>query len=276
MIFSRPVPFKEAVALLQRQGMLPSNLSAARLAEIEASIRQSAMFSARVTDEHFLQLAHNLISQIVDPGLTSREPGSYMDRAKFRELTREYLKSIGYTPEAGKEGTIQDLASDGRLNLIADMRTQFAQGHAQHAQSNAPGAIDAFPCQELFRLIVPRGLPRDWPARWTAAGGQLYHGRMVARKDDPIWTRISRFETPYPPFDYNSGMWTKPVSRRIAVALGVITPEEVVPPTVLPFAPDLRAGVRGHAPALVEAAAASLRAKGIKVEVRDGALIGGV
>jgi hypothetical protein len=39
------------------------------------------------------------------------------------------------------------------------------------------------------------------------AGGQIFGGRMIALKSDPIWTAISAFGTPYPPFDYNSGMW---------------------------------------------------------------------
>jgi hypothetical protein len=29
--------------------------------------------------------------------------------------------------------------------------------------------------------------------------------RMIARKDSPIWEALSRFGTPYPPFDFNSG-----------------------------------------------------------------------
>lgn len=273
MIFSRPVPFKEAVALLQRQGMLPSNLSAARLAEIAEDIRRVSTFSAHVQDEHFLQLTHDLISKIVDPGLTGREPGSYMDKAKFREITRDFLKGIGYTPEEGKEGTIQDLSSDGRLNLIAKTRTQMAQGQARHVQANAQGALDVFPCQELVR-IEPREKPRPWPQIWQLNGGQLYSGnRMIARKDSPIWTAISAFGNPYPPYDYNSGMWTRAIGRSEAIALGVIEAGEKVEPTEVPLATDLVAGVNGHAPDLVAAAADSLRAKGINVEVRNGKLI---
>ena len=56
---------------------------------------------------------------------------------------------------------------------------------------------------------------------------------MVALLGDPVWTRISRFGLPYPPFDYGSGMAVRPVSRRECVRLGLIgddwTPPEKTP-----------------------------------------------
>ena len=36
---------------------------------------------------------------------------------------------------------------------------------------------------------------------------------MVALKEDPVWTRISRFGQPWPPFDFNSGMGVEDVSH---------------------------------------------------------------
>jgi hypothetical protein len=45
---------------------------------------------------------------------------------------------------------------------------------------------------------------------------------MIARKDSPIWEELSRFHTPYPPFDFNSGMWVKDVSREEAVGFGIL------------------------------------------------------
>ena len=82
----------------------------------------------------------------------------------------------------------------------------------------------AFPAYELLRA-EPRKMPRNWPAIWQQKGGTLYQGRMIAPKTDPIWTRISRFGLPYPPFDYNSGMDIFSVSRSECLALGVPLPE---------------------------------------------------
>jgi hypothetical protein len=273
MIFTAPVPFTEARALLEKQGLLPSDLSAADLAKIKAEIRRVAEFSAHVTDEHFLNMAHDVVSKIVDPGLTGRQPGSYMDKSTARAQLREYLERVGYSPEPGREGSIQDLMSDGRLNLIVETRTQMIQGHARHLQSHSKGAVSAFPAQELYRL-ESRVEPRDWRRRWVEAGGRLYGGgRMIARKDDPIWTEISSFGNPYPPYDYNSGMWVRDISRKEAIDMGVITPEDQVNPQEVDTAEELTAGVENHSPALVQAATDSLRAKGVNVEVRDGKIV---
>jgi hypothetical protein len=86
-----------------------------------------------------------------------------------------------------------------------------------------PDVLDAFPAQELVRE-EDRKQPRDWESRWTAAGGELIDGRMVALKTDPIWTKISRFGTPWPPFDFGSGMGLNDISRDEAEQLGLIEP----------------------------------------------------
>ncbi len=109
----------------------------------------------------------------------------------------------------------------------------MAAGYVQAEIANTYGARLAFPAQELVR-IEERDKPRDWRRRWVDAGGHLYGGRMIALKDDPVWTGISRFGTPYPPFDFNSGMGVDDVSYDDAVALGVIQPE-YKPPEISPL-----------------------------------------
>lgn len=59
-------------------------------------------------------------------------------------------------------------------------------------------------------------------------GGKLTDGRMIARKDDPIWTAISAFGRPYPPFDYNSGMITREIFRGEAERLKVIKRSDII------------------------------------------------
>ena len=108
-----------------------------------------------------------------------------------------------------------------QLDLIHETNVRQARGYAQYMEATTDGALAAFPAQELVR-VRDRKMPRDWSGRWTAAGGRLYGGRMVALKTDPVWTKISRFGTPYPPFDFNSGMGVEDVGRAEAIALGVI------------------------------------------------------
>lgn len=69
-------------------------------------------------------------------------------------------------------------------------------------------------------------VPRPWRERWKEAGGKLYDGRMIALRNDPIWRKISRFGSPVPPFDFNSGMGLEEVNRFEAEALGVELPSD--------------------------------------------------
>ncbi|MDD5679385.1 MAG: hypothetical protein PHW60_15565, partial [Kiritimatiellae bacterium] len=126
-------------------------------------------------------------------------------------------------------GTIKDLSSDARLNLIIRMQTEMALGLGKFIQSQDPAALDAAPAQELYRLEA-RNAQRNWPSIWQTAGGQFYGGgRMIALKNDPVWTEISDFGQPYPPFKYGSGMWTRDILRPEAEALGVLDPGAPAP-----------------------------------------------
>jgi hypothetical protein len=76
--------------------------------------------------------------------------------------------------------------------------------------------------------IESREEPCNWKERWQQAGGKLCAGRMIARKDDPIWFSISRFDRPYPPFDCNSGMGVREIRRKEAEQLGVLSRSTIV------------------------------------------------
>jgi len=125
---------------------------------------------------------------------------------------------------SGTEKGIKDFSSSARLGLIFDIQTQQAQNYARYAADMAPEILNEWPAQELIRA-EQREVPRNWIARWSAAGGRVINGRMVALKTDPIWSRISRFGTPYPPFDFGSGMDVADVSRTDAIELGLIAPD---------------------------------------------------
>jgi hypothetical protein len=250
----QPAGFREAVAALRAKGLVPSNMTAAQWEAVAENLRRQAFFSARVTNADQLQLMRDLIERAVNPEARAATPGSYMDKPRFRELVKEYLESIGYQPEPGKAGGLQDLASDARLNVIFETNTRMAQGAGRFAQANNPNVVDAFPAQELFRLS-PRREPRDWPARWRAAGGRFFGGgRMIALKDSPVWAGISRWASPAPPYDYGSGMWVRSIAREEAEALGVL---------------PRQASAKGLAGGLLDALVASL---GGRAEAKAGVL----
>src|SRR5574337_1593062 len=111
----------------------------------------------------------------------------------------------------------------------------MAWGYGSWMQGQAPAILNLWPAQELFRAF-PRKTHRQWSGedaeniikgepiegRWADAGGQLFDGRMIALKNAPIWTDISAFGNPYPPFDFNSGMWVRDVDRETAMKYGLI------------------------------------------------------
>jgi len=282
MIVGLPVKFKEAIDLLSRRGILPTTLNSAELSKLDSEIRRYSTFSAKTTDARYLDEVAGIIDRIINP---VQEAGAYIDQARGREILRDYLRQVGYEPEEGKAGTLQDLSSDPRLDVIIRTNTEIAQGHGQHVQANDPVVLDAFPCQELYRsqtVTTPRQSNAGnqfsasagyggyfWPNKWREMGGQFYGGgRMIARKDDPVWSAISRFGNPYPPFDYNSGMWVKPVSRKESITLGVIDPDDKVQQSSIAFAGPLQTGIKALSTAVLSALQQSLPG----AKVNDGIL----
>lgn len=101
--------------------------------------------------------------------------------------------------------------------LLERMRSQYAN-RDQHWN---PDTNDFFPTLELLSFGKQK-FARDWSSVWQQAGGKIYNGRMIARKDDPVWFSISDFGYPVPPFSFDETMWIQTVSVNEAEKLGVI------------------------------------------------------
>ncbi len=134
-----------------------------------------------------------------------------------------------------------------RLKLIVNTQMDMAYGYANYLAANDPTVLEQWPCQEMVR-IASRKTPRAWHTRWSEHGGKFYDGRMIARKDSPIWSAISRFGNPYPPFDYESGMGVEDVDYDEAVSLGIITEGEQVQAEVKQFNEGLESSVKNLTP----------------------------
>lgn len=251
-------PFLEAVTNLRRKNILPTALGSRDLAALDAAIKRQSVFSARTTIEGYLQDIKNTVESVVNPKEVERVVGEDgetklvtegMNPATAREFLRDQLKrKYGYAPAEGEEGTIKDLASDARINLVVKTNTEMAQGAGQYVQQNLdPDTLDAFPALELFRLEERRD-PRDWPQRWRIASQVAgdanaarileFTGRMVALKSSGIWQALGdgsggyedTLGNPFPPFAFNSGMFTEEVSRESAVELGLLQENEPARP----------------------------------------------
>ena len=206
-----------------QKSLVASGLSSREWNGVQAGLRDRAFFSSRVESARFLHAARGMVSGYAAGGLSASE---------IRRDLREVLKAEGYAPVAGKAGGLQDLTSKARLDTIIDQNSRQAAGYVQHVEASSPGALAAFPAQELIRVRDSR-VKRDWSQRWRAAGGRVRAGgRMAALKDDPVWLKLNAFGVPWPPFDWGSGMGVQDLSREEAEEIGLLTPSD--PPPAAP------------------------------------------
>lgn len=217
------------------KALAASPMKSADWSSVQAGLRDRAFFSSTVDDARRLAAMRDACAKVAAGELSDSDA---------RAAIRRALEQTGYAPEAGKEGGLQDLSSQRRLDLVLETNVDEAHGYVRYCASMDPDALAATPCQELIRL-QSRKAPRDWETRWRDAGGELYGGRMIALKTDEIWTRISRFGHPWPPFDFGSGMGVAPVGRREAIRYGVISPDD---PPPLPKMPSFNDGLSAPLP----------------------------
>lgn len=240
MNYSKALPAKEALNASQVKILLGTDLSSAQLAEIPASIRERARFSAKVRSAGHLD--------VLDQGINDLVAGA-TDFATQRLAVKKFMRSTGYLAPEDKRGTIEDFSSDARTNLQLRMGVQQAQGYGFWKQGQQEDVLFAFPAREFLR-VESREKPRDnWAERWNAARAATVtdgatdsaSGRMVALTNHPIWAEFSRFGTPYEPFDFGSGMGTEDIARKEAVDLGLLDADTQIFPQERSFAADLKA-----------------------------------
>lgn len=201
---------------------------------ITAEVRMRSIFVARAANLDFLTKVKEVTTAVAD---------GRMNQATARLTLLETLKAVGYTPEGGFpdvpagqippaiRGSLEDLSSRRRLDLIIDTQRDLMRGLATKAKGMAPAALSNFPAFELIR-IYDRREKRDWRARWEIAGGKLISGRMIAFKGDPVWGELGSsgnfedaLDVDFPPFAFTSGIGWQPISRADCRRLGVVGPD---------------------------------------------------
>jgi len=256
--FANANPFQEAISDLLKRQILPTNLGSAELRQLSSAVKRQSLFSARTTLTGYLDEIKSTVESIINPKQVLRDGMTQtvtegLNPATARAALRDKLKALGYSATPGEEGTIKDLSSDARINLVIKTNTELAQGAGRMIQMNDPEVLDGFPAQELVRYDE-KDTPRDWPARWRvaaqvandpgAAAALGLHGRMVALKSSGIWQALGdgagdyddTLGNPFPPFAFNSGMWVESVSREDAIALGLIKHWNTPQPAAIDFA----------------------------------------
>jgi len=223
----------DAFLAASARGEMPTNLDTEGLRELSAELRARSVFTARGTNAIFV----SKIKEVIDL-LTAGDIGE----ADARLGLIETLRAVGYTPEGGfpddppgtvppaVAGTLQDLSSFRRLDLIVRTQMDLMQGAGDQMRGATPERLAAAPAWELIRAI-PSEIPRDWPTRFAIAGGTMIRGRMVAFKGDPVWGELGSsgnfrdaLDVDHPPFAFNSGMRWREILRPEVEALGVRGP----------------------------------------------------
>lgn len=212
---------------IRRKSIYDVALTSDQVDAMSQQFREQAAWIVGQNEAYIIDAYYKAAAKIAEGSLTP---------AEARRMVRDVLRAAGY--QAEKPGSWTDM-QDGtaRQKLILDTNIKKAAGYAWHETVKESMA---FPAQELVRY-GERMVPRDWKARWQEAWKALPAderrkalpgtGRMVALVDCAIWSGISRWHDPYPPFDYNSGMDVEPVDYDEAVELGLLEeekePEEV-------------------------------------------------
>lgn len=232
-------PMAEAIARMDRKTPIGALLSSAQWKDVPIALRERAMFSARVASVHLLTAMQEKLRRRIamEREAVGADRTAFVDRGSFIADMRAEAESEGIdTTNADPKlrGTVRDIRSAKRLGLVFDMQDGMAKEYARWKMDHDPDVLDEFPAQRFTRVEARDRRRQDWPQRWAAAGAAVnWQGAlkepMVALKTSPIWTELSEFGTPWPPFDWGSGMGVEDVDRQEAEALGLLTKDAAVP-----------------------------------------------
>ena len=191
-------------------------------------IKDQSVFSARTTERSYIDYVKRQLEQVAAGTMKPDDAESRL---------RETLQNLGYSPQTGfpnaqgevppaTPGSIRDLSSTRRIQLIVDTNVKQARSLGQLAASEDPATLLTYPAWKLTRTGARKKPRGDWKNRWAAAGDAVgWQGaaktQFVALKTSPIWQAIADGKggyedcigSPYPPFAFGSGMAWVGVNR---------------------------------------------------------------
>ena len=217
-----------AASHLASQALLPSQL---RTADWDALAAANPTLAAWVNERAFFMASVSQASTLQE----FRDTAAALAAGKIgpqdaRRLLRAHLAAAGYQASPPLRGSIKDLSTTARMKVTLETNLAQARGWAQHNTSMQNTTRPGF---RLFRA-GHAAAPRAWATRWQQAYAQLSpqeqqyatsgnnEADLCALKISRIWSLISRFGTPYPPFDFNSHMRLKSLTRQECTALGIL------------------------------------------------------
>ena len=246
MLINDPMSMSQAARILAAKDLMPTELGTDDLRDLDAALRSQSLFSAQTTDQYLLQLYRDRIGGILNPQPAAGQATTQFSPAYVRQDIKQFLTEVGYEPAPEDAGTLKDLSSDARINLVVKTNTELAQGQGLWIANQNPVILDEWPAQELFRAEA-RHVPRDWIDRWRLAAAQTGapigsgwtitpDSRLIALKNHPIWNWIGSsdlfpdaLDVIWPPFAFNSGMWVRDVDRKETEAIGLLDKGQAAP-----------------------------------------------
>jgi hypothetical protein len=253
MLLATPVPPREALASLARRDIMPTSMGTAQLQQLGRDTQLDSFYSAQTMLSDLLDGYKERVGRMLNPLQIIRDGQPVnvgLTQAYARQDIQDLLRDLGYKPNADERGTLLDLSSDARINLVLQTNVQMYQGEGWWLQGQDAAILDEFPAQELFRAEA-RAHERDWLARFRLAGAQTgdpigtgwaitSDGRMIALKNHDIWNKLGDpnlfsdgLNLPWPPFAFRSGMNVRDVDRDTTEQLGLIQPAQRIQPMTL-------------------------------------------
>lgn len=272
---------------------MPSDLDTAGLRELGADVLAGAVFTARGTNAIYISKLKEVLNHLAAGDISG---------GQARTALYETLDVLGYDVEKGGfpgeevppalKGTLQDLRTFRRMDLIVRTQMALMQGAGEQWRGQQPDRLREYPAIMLVR-VRNADVPRDWPTRFRIAFGRdplpgfaenAYQTvgaetGLIALKGDPGWGELGSYENfpdalgvDHSPFYFNSEMWGKEITMERAIALGVTgpdgeTPEEwiqsgngVTLSGTLPALPKPRISLNGVDPDVVKAFQESTKA----------------
>lgn len=210
----------QALKIAQNRGIFPTYLSATDTADVVKKLEHQVFWSARTTQAEYLME----LKALVDRYVSGEGPDN--DLAQLRVEARQLLATYGYTPERGfpgdaklgippaTAGSLRDLSSEKRLNLIFDTQAKLARGLGQKLRGIE--RVDMAPAWELVRVESRENI-RDWVKRWNIAADNVdnsgVYAVLIAHKQSPIWPALGSkalfpdaLDVDHAPFALHSGM----------------------------------------------------------------------
>jgi hypothetical protein len=266
-MFTRPLPYDEAVAMLSARTIVGSSLRSVGWAQVQAELRMRAFFSAAVADLRFLDEAKSLLIAFLTAAEEATASGEdalvVASRADFVKRMQDLCAQWGIGDGTNE---ITDISSEKRLGLIYDIQIQSAHDYGRWLQGQDADILSVWPAQRFLRA-ERRAVPRPVHQRYvteSASGDPNPPGAIRLKSDTAFWLSLNQeadggFGVPWGPWGFRSGCDVEDIDRETCEALPPTHYAHLAPgaPTPQPTAPNpgfnasLPAATRGLSPAEV-------------------------